>query len=84
MGWQVILLGMVGDHDDHKISSVPNVNSLQNLRPLSWGVRDIFFVLSRVASQLKTGSVILSHEIKVLNQRQLFSFRFPLVFLVSF
>ena len=26
--------GMVGDLDDHKISSVPNFNSVQNLRPL--------------------------------------------------
>ena len=25
---------MVGDLDDHKISSVPNFNSVQNLRPL--------------------------------------------------
>ena len=25
---------MVGDIDDHKISSVPNINSVQNLRPL--------------------------------------------------
>ena len=34
MGWWVTLLGMVGDLDDHKISSVPNFNSVQNLRPL--------------------------------------------------
>ena len=26
---------MLGDLDDHKISSVPNFNSVQNLRPLS-------------------------------------------------
>ena len=34
MGWWVTLLGMVGDLDDHKISSVQNYNSVQNLRPL--------------------------------------------------
>ena len=55
---------MVGDLDDHKISPVPNFNSVQNLRPLgsveaynfyNGIVRDggTFCVLSRVASQLK-------------------------------
>ena len=61
---------MVGDLDDHKISSVPNFNSVQNLRPLgsveaynSYNgiVREggTFSVLSRVASQLKN----LEHKI---------------------
>ena len=59
------LLRMVGYLDDHKISSVPNFNSVQNLRPLGSVeaykfyngelVREggTFCVLSRVASQLK-------------------------------
>ena len=34
LGCWVTLLGMVGDLDDHKISSGPNFNSVQNLRPL--------------------------------------------------
>ena len=34
LGWWVTLQGMVGELDDHKISSVPNFNSVQNLRPL--------------------------------------------------
>ena len=60
---------MIGDLDDHKICSVPNFNSVQNLRPLgsveaynfyNGVVRELgreggtFSVLSRVASQLKT------------------------------
>ena len=63
---------MVGDLDDHKISSVPNFNSVQNLRPLGSveaynfyngvvreGGRELgtFCVLSRVASQLKKGHI---------------------------
>ena len=59
---------MVGDLDDHKISSVQNYNSVQNLRPLgsveaynfyNGVVRELgtFCVLSRVASQLKNGDI---------------------------
>ena len=59
---------MVGDLDHHKISSVPNFNSVQNFRPLGSvkadnsyngigreGVRELgtFCMLSRVASQLE-------------------------------
>ena len=53
-------LGMVGDLDDHKISSVQNFSSVKNFRYLgaveaynSYNGIETFCMLSRVASQLK-------------------------------